>query len=97
MSAAEGVKDWYAVSICLCDLGTEGETYGILPLVGEGVALVGIRGVKVGLGRHAGVVEPALPVDARNLLANLLVAEAVEEVYEGVLELVRVERLALVL
>lgn len=74
----------------------EGGTYGILPLLGEGVALVGVRGVKVGLGRHAGVVEPALPVDARDLLADLLVAEAVEEGHEGVLELEGVERLALV-
>ena len=62
-----------------------------LPLLGELVAHVGKRRVKLGLGWQACVVEPALPVYRGNLVFQTSILGLAEEVQVGLLELVLVE------
>lgn len=56
--------------------------------------MVGKGGVKLGLRRQARGIEFALPVDGGYLLLDLFITQVVEEVYKGIPELKRVQRLA---
>lgn len=72
----------------------ERATYLIFPLCSQFITLTSKGHVELGLGRQAWSIEFGFPVNGSNLLLELLIAQAVEEIDKRIPELKRVERLS---
>ncbi len=74
-------------------ISSTGREVAILPLLGKSIADINEGGIKFGLGREAGVVESAFPVDRCDLVLQAGVFRSAEEVKESSLEIVRIQGL----